>query len=233
MRKRHDLKPFWAVLGLIVTAGAVVASDNQTGPSQESQDILLVATLLNSSEGRMPGAADYWMVKVNEVLMGPEPCAEEIRVVTYQATPPPWGTADSDLLEGDKVWINGRYQTEEQGCEITLQGSDEYYLRKYPAEIKFLGTAVAFSDVTMPGNGPRWTVRVDQVLQGPEPCSDQLEVITSAALFPAVWGSVEPGIKAEDSLEVFAAYHTNPNSGTCSATLYGSKGYYIKKVGPE
>ncbi len=229
MRKIFELKSFWAALALVLMAGAAAASNNQTDPSGDNQDILLVATLLNSSEGQMPGAPDYWMVLVNEVLLGPSPCAEEIKAVTYQATPPPWGTADKDVKSGDKVWINGRYVPGIEDCEVTLQGSAEYYLRKYPAEIRFQGTAVAFSNDTMPGNGPRWTIKVDRTLEGPTACSDTLEVIISAALFPAVWGNVDPGIESGDSLEVFTAYQTNPNAGTCSATLYGSKAYYIHK----
>ncbi len=62
MRKIFELKSVWAALALVLMAGAAAASDNQTDPSGENQNILLVATLLNSSEGQMPGAPDYWMV---------------------------------------------------------------------------------------------------------------------------------------------------------------------------
>lgn len=233
MQRDGYLTVVWAALVLVLTAGAAQAENNQISaaePFGASRDILFVGTLLNSSEGNMPGAPDYWMVKVNEVLSGPKPCSEEIRVITYQATPPPWGMVDEDVKAGDKVWINGRYIPKDSGCEVTLQGSDEYYLRKYPEEIKLLATAAGFSNLTMPGSGPKWTVKVEEVLSGPQPCSDQLDVITSGALFPAVWGMVEPDIKAGDRLEIFGAYHTNPSRGMCSMTLYGSKGYYIRKA---
>ncbi len=228
---RLDPKPVWAVLALLLMSGSGLALDNQTGASADRQEVLMVATLQNSSQGGMPGAPSYWMVIVDEVLLGPSPCAEQIKVVTFQATTPPWGTADADVKEGDKVWINGRYKSGTKGCEVTLQGSDGYYLRKYPQEIRFQGTAVSSRIRTMPGEGSGWTVSVDRVLMGPEPCSDTVDVITSAALFPAVWGSMDPSIEPGDRLEVFAAYQTNPNAGTCSATLYGSKGYYIQKTG--
>lgn len=233
MQRDGYLTVVWAAMVLILMAGAAQAENKAptAEPFGASRDILLVGTLQNGSEGNMPGAPDYWMVKVNEVLIGPKPSSEEIRVITYQATSPPWGMVDEDVKAGDKVWINGRYIPKDSGCEVTLQGSDEFYLRKYPEEIKLLGTAVGFSNLIMPGSGPKWTVNVDEVLSGPQPCSDQLDVITSAALFPAVWGMVEPDIKAGDRLEVFGAYSTNPGRGTCSMTLYGSKGYYIRKAG--
>gem|GEM_PF-1228510 len=233
MQRDGYLMLVWTALVLVLAAGAAQAEDNQTSTTMSfgaNQNILLVGTLQNGSEGDMPGAPDYWLVRVNEVLSGPMPCSMEIRVTTYQATPPPWGMADEDVKAGDKVWINGRYIPKDSGCEVTLQGSDEYYLRKYPEEIKLIGTAVGFSNMAMPGAGPRWTVKVEEVLSGPQNCSGQLDVTTSAALYPAVWGTVEPGIKSGDRLEVFGAYHTSPGTGMCSVTLYGSEGYYIRKI---
>ncbi len=227
------LKIILMVLVLIPMVGAAQSEGNQTStsmPFDTSQDILLVGTLQNGSEGNMPGAPDYWMARVDEVLSGPMPCSMEIRVITYQATPPPWGTVDEEAKAGDKVWINGRYIPKESGCEVTLQGSDEYYIRKYPEEIKLIGMAVGFSNMAMPGAGPRWTIKVEEVLSGPQNCSGQLDVTTSAALYPEVWGTVEPGIKSGDRLEVFGAYQSSPGRGMCSVTLYGSKGYYIRKA---
>ncbi len=227
------LKVTLMVLVLIPMIVAAQSENNQTSTSTFfgiSQDILLVGTIQSGSEEDMPGAPDYWMVRVDEVLSGPMPCSNEIRVTTQPATPPPWGTVDEDVKAGDKVWINGRYIPKDSGCEVTLQGSDEYYLRKYPEEIKLLGTAVGFSNMAMPGAGPKWTVKVEEVLSGPQNCSGQLDVITSAALYPAVWGTVEPGIKSGDRLEIFGAYQSSPGIGMCSVTLYGSKGYYIRKV---
>jgi hypothetical protein len=226
------LRSFFTALVLFMLAVAVYAEgDMNATTSGESQNIQLVGTLQNFTKGDRPGAPDYWTVAVDEVLLGPQPCNETIRVVAYQATPPPWGSADKDVKPGDKAWISGRYVSEK--CEVTLQGSDEYYLRKYPDEIKFVGTIANFSNIAAPGAGPRWTVKVDEVLSGPKPCNDLLPVTTFQAIYPSVWGTAAPDIRSGDRVEVFGAYSENKAADTCGVTLYGSKNYYIKKISSE
>ncbi len=222
--------PFFTVLALMALIGIAYAQYGNITPSP-SQNIQFVGTLLNFTKGNMPGAPDFWNVKVDEVLLGPQPCNDTIEVITYQATPPPWGTADKGLNPGDKVWISGRYAADESGCKVTLQGSSQYYVAKYPDEIKFEGTVSGFNNIAVPGGGPRWTVKVDKLLSGPKPCSDELSITTFQALYPSVWGKTDPDIKSGDDVEVFGAYHDNKAVGICSVTLYGSKGYYIKKLG--
>jgi hypothetical protein len=63
---------------------------------------------------------------------------------------------------------------------------------------------------------------MEEVLGVPQPCSDQLDVITSAAPLPA-FARWSLDIKAGDRLEVFGAYHTNPGRGRAACTLYGLK----------
>ncbi len=232
MRIGHNLMPLFIALALLLLAGIVYAEDGNV-TTGAGQDIQFVGTLLNLTEGNVPGAPDYWIVKVDEGLLGPQPCNDTIKVVTYQSTSPPWGTADKDVKPGDKAWISGRYIPKESGCEVTLQGSDQYYLRKYPDEIKFVGTLSGFNNMAIPGGGPRWMVNVDKVLSGPKPCSNQLSITTFQALYPSVWGNTTPGIKSGDKVEVFGAYHENEAGGTCAVTLYGSRSYYIKKQGSE
>jgi hypothetical protein len=222
----------FTALMLFMLAAAVYAEGGiKATTSGESQSIQLVGTLQNFTKGDRPGAPDYWTVIVDEVLLGPEPCNETIRVVTYQATPPPWGSADTDVKPGDKAWISGRYVSEK--CEVTLQGSEEYYLRKYPDEIKFVGRIANFRNIAAPGAGPRWTVKVVEVLSGPEPCKDLLTVTTFQAIYPSVWGSASPNIQPGDSVEVFGAYSESEAADTCGVTLYGSKSYYIKNLSNE
>ncbi len=116
-----------------------------------------------------------------------------------------------------------------------MQGSDQYYLRKYTDEIKFIGTISGFNNMAIPGGGPRWLVDVDKVLSGPKPCSNQLSVTTFQAIYPSVWGKMDPDIKSGDKVEVFGAYHYHENNGVaaCAVTLYGSRSYYIRKQGSE
>jgi hypothetical protein len=219
MERFGTFKPLFMGAVLLMLLGCVQAA--------ERQEILFVGTTINHTEGTMPGAPSYWMVKVDWVLLGPQPCGDIIRVTTFQSTAPPWGSADPEVKAGDKVWVSGSYR-EDGGCSVTLQGSEEYYLRKYPDEIKFEGLALGHHNTTLLGGGPQWSVKVEKVISGPEPCSDQLNITTSAALYPFVWGSVEEGIREGDRLEVFAAYH--PAQDRCWATLYGWEKYYIKKI---
>lgn len=232
MSTGDDIKPLFMAAGLLVLLGIAYAGDSNL-PPKTSQNIQFVGTLLNLTEGSIPGAPDFWTVKVDEVLLGAEPCNETMKVVIYQSTPPPWGTADKDVKSGDKVWISGRYIPDESGCKITLQGSSQYYLTKYPDEIKFVGTVSGFNNIAVPGGGPRWMVNVDKILSGPKPCSDQLSITTFQAIYPSIWGKTAPDIKSGDAVEVFGAYHENKAVGICSVTLYGSKNYYIKKLGNE
>lgn len=232
MKMEDNLMPFFAALALLVLLGIAYADDGNMTPST-SQNMQFVGTLLNFTKGSIPGAPDYWTVKVDELLLGPQPCNDTIKVVTYQSTPPPWGTADKDAKPGDKVWISGRYIPDESGCEVTLQGSSQYYLTKYPDEIKFVGTVAGFNNIAVPGGGPHWTVNVDKVLSGRKPCSNQLSITTFQALYPSVWGKTDPDIKSGDGVEVFGAYHENKAVGICSVTLYGSRNYYIRKIGNE
>lgn len=76
-------------------------------------------------------------------------------------------------------------------------------------------------------------INVDNVLSGPKPCSNQLSVTTFQAIYPSVWGNTTPGAKSGDKVEVFGAYIENKAVGTCGVTLYGSRSYYIKKLGNE
>ncbi|MFB3766281.1 MAG: hypothetical protein ACE14P_13680 [Methanotrichaceae archaeon] len=223
----------FAALVLLLLIGLAYSEDNAT--IDTGQDIQFVGTLLNLTEGNKPGAPDYWTINVDEMLLGSRPCNDTIKVIIYQSTPPPWGTADKDVLPGDKVWISGRYVPRESGCEVTLQGSDQYYLRRYPDEIKLVGTLSGFNNMAIPGGGPRWLVDIDKVLSGPKPCSNQLSITTFQAIYPSVWGKMDPDIKSGDKVEVFGAYHYHENNGVnvCAVTLYGSRSYYIKKQSSE
>ncbi len=106
-------------------------------PDGMNNSIKFVGTLINFTKGHLAGAPDYWNVKVDKVISGPNPCSDTIRVVTSQSTSPPWGTAENDVKAGDTVWVYGKYISQGSGCEVTLQGSIQYYLNKMPVGTKY------------------------------------------------------------------------------------------------
>ncbi|MCP8310268.1 MAG: hypothetical protein L6N94_02060 [Candidatus Methylarchaceae archaeon HK01M] len=96
------------------------------------------------------------------------------------------------------------------------------------SEIKFTGIATEYHKGSGFGSASYWTVDVDEVISGPQPWSNQVDVITKQAVAPP-WGSVEQDIEEGDKVEVYAKYLqwlVNPERN--SVTLNGSEDYYIK-----
>jgi hypothetical protein len=86
--------------------------------------------------GEMPGAPTVWTVDVSADEEN-NFCSEMINVTVFQATPPPWGTFDENVVAGDSVEVFGTCIMDETGCiaGVTLQGSEEYYLELVEDEI--------------------------------------------------------------------------------------------------
>lgn len=85
-----------------------------------------------------------WLVRVERVLSGPQPCAQELRVVTWTSAAPPvaWGYTDPEIKPNDRVHVYGRYVTdphEESGCYVTLEWtgfqSPSLYFIRLPIEV--------------------------------------------------------------------------------------------------
>ncbi|MEA1863586.1 MAG: dockerin type I repeat-containing protein [Euryarchaeota archaeon] len=91
-------------------------------------DVRFSGTAIESIEASMPGAPSGWVVQVDEVFSGPQPCSDQLNVTTA-AVAPPVGYMDPDIAEGDQVSVYGRY-TEQDGCGVSLIGSEDYYLRR-------------------------------------------------------------------------------------------------------
>ncbi len=91
-------------------------------------DIRFSGTAIESIEATMPGAPSGWVVQVDEVFSGPQPCNGQLNV-TIAAVAPPWGYMDPDIAEGDQVRVYGRY-TSPDGCDVSLIGSDDYYIQR-------------------------------------------------------------------------------------------------------
>jgi hypothetical protein len=84
-------------------------------------------TAIEYFEASMPGALWGWIVSVDEVISGPQPCSNQLNV-TLQAVPPPWGYMDPNITEGDKVEVYGDYYEDQDGCGVSLVGSEDYYI---------------------------------------------------------------------------------------------------------
>ncbi|NWG08722.1 MAG: hypothetical protein HXX80_00130 [Nitrososphaerales archaeon] len=95
-------------------------------------------------------------------------------------------------------------------------------------EIKFTGITIEYHEASGIGGASYWIVNVDKIISGPQPWSNQVDVITKQALAPP-WGSVDPDIEEGDKVEVYGKYLqwlVNPERD--SITLNGSEDYYIK-----
>ncbi len=67
----------------------------------------------------------WWLVRVEKTISDIQPCAPELKVVTWTSAAPPvaWGYADPEIKPNDRVQVYGRYVTEDSGCYVTLEWS--------------------------------------------------------------------------------------------------------------
>ncbi len=112
-------------------------------------------------------------------------------------------------------------------CDETEWMENQFKIEEFQ-EIKFVGTAIEYQSLI---GASHWTVDVDKVISGPQPCSDQLKVITWDSRNPAeaVWGYVDPTISEGDEVEVFGRYEVY-DENQCRVILEGSDRYYINKA---
>ncbi|HWQ19958.1 MAG TPA: hypothetical protein VN455_09300, partial [Methanotrichaceae archaeon] len=223
------------LFALVVMVGfSQAASDGQASADTASNNpaVFFIGTLSSFVQGNAPGAQSYWLVHVNEVQSGPRTISSRVKVITSQAISPPWGKVDAGLKADSKVWVAGAIVAGSMGREITLHGSEDFYLLKAPPEIRLRGKALEFHKPSGIGGSSYWTVKVDSVLSGPRPCSREINVATFAPISSIPWGRVSKNIKPGDEVEVSGIYQARGGlvPGKCSIWTYGSKKYYLKKV---
>jgi parallel beta-helix repeat protein len=139
--------------------------------------------------------------------------------------------ADINVTVGDRVEVYGEYRDIEEVPAwwsdvgehwVNLNTSDQYLA---VSDITFIGTAIEYFEASMPGAPWGWNVSVDEVISGPEPCSDWLNV-TLQAVYSR--GFMDQNIAAEDKVEVYGNYCEDPEG--CSVSLIGSEDYYIIRL---
>jgi len=91
-------------------------------------DIRLIGTAIEYFEDPGTGARYGWNVSVDKLISGPQPCSNRLNV-TLQAVPPPWGNMDQNITEGDAIEVYGDYCEDQNGCCVSLVGSEDYYIR--------------------------------------------------------------------------------------------------------
>ena len=167
-------------------------------------------------------------VQIDEILSGPTgnlTIADNV-TVSWHIVPP---FADIHVTAGDKVEVYGAYRDTEEMPDwwsdvgedwVNLNTSDHYL---EGSNITFIGTAIEYFEDPGIGAPYGWNVSVDEIISGPAPCSNWLNV-TLQATFP--FGYMDPNITAGDPVEVYGDYCEDPEG--CSVSLAGSEDYYIR-----
>ena len=171
-------------------------------------------------------------IRIDKILFDPAGNLEigDAVTATWPIVPP---FADISVTVGDSVEVRGEYRdiTEmpEHWSDVEEHWTDlstsEHYLIGF--DIRFNGTAIESIEATMPGAPWGWVVQVGEVLNGPQPCNDQLNVTTAAMAPPR--GYMDPNITEGDPVCVYGRYIS---SDGCDVSLIGSDDYYIQRSSP-
>ncbi len=120
-----------------------------------------------------------------------------------------------DITEMPEHWSDvGEHWTDLSTSEHYLVGLD----------IRFNGTVIESIEAAMPGAPWGWVVQVDEVLNGPQPRNDRLNVTTAAVAPPC--GYMDPDITKGDQVCVYGRYNS-PDG--CEVSLSGSDDYYMQR----
>jgi hypothetical protein len=134
---------------LIVLVCSVLAVVPQMTSATDDGEIKFVG--IAQSFHQLIGGS-WWLVRVEKVISGPQPCAQELKVVTWTSAAPPiaWGYVDPEIKPNDRVQAYGRYVTnpyEESGCFVTLEWSavqsPSLYFIRLPLEVVSAEIAVS------------------------------------------------------------------------------------------
>nr|QNO54847.1 hypothetical protein PAHOCELH_00008 [Methanosarcinales archaeon ANME-1 ERB7] len=126
-------------------------------------EIVFTGTAIEYHEASGFGAPFYWTVNVDKVIRGTQPCSTQVDVITYAAINIPWGYADPNIVEGDKVEVYGKYYEDQYGCGVTLGDSNDYYIKKSQGSgsIKITSVSPLPGTALNAGDTVTFTVNVD------------------------------------------------------------------------
>lgn len=130
------------VLGLLLLVGALVPQTI----SATGREIRFVG-IAQAFQQLIGGS--WWLVRVERVISGPQPCEQELRVMTWTSATPPieWGYVDPEIKPNDRVQVYGHYVVEGNSCFVTLAWSAEQspslYFIRLPLEV--IATEIAIS----------------------------------------------------------------------------------------
>ena len=136
MKRRLPLTETHIVLRILLSAGVLAVLLACAGAASEGDtiegEIRFTGTAIeyfNMNIGGMVGAPWGWIVCVNDVISGPQPCNNQLNV-TLQAVAPPVGYMDPNITEGDMVEVYGCYYGDQDICSVSLAGHEEYHIRR-------------------------------------------------------------------------------------------------------
>jgi len=119
-------KALFTVFAILMLSAGIAAANMGDENTTDMATVKFSGVAMKLSEGEMLGVPTIWTVNATSDENGVI-CSDVVDVIVAQAIPGSWGTFDENITIGDAVEVNGAYIEDENGCIVTLQGSDDYY----------------------------------------------------------------------------------------------------------
>ncbi len=226
---------YYRTCGPLGCIGCIAATSDPYYVRVEKSEIKFNGTVTGISPTLI--GAGWWNVTVEEVISGPEPCSNEITVnwIAY----PPWGYIDLNITIGDKVEVYGGYYEDQYGCNVSLNGKEEYYIKK----IETLPKAIYVDDdfIDAPPNHKWDTIQEgindaangDTILVYPGNYTENVE-ITESLTIKSTSGNPEDTIvqaaNSDDHVFYVRSDYVNISGFTIKETRYNRAGIYLDHV---
>ena len=145
-------------ISALFEGGAWLTALNYSGALEDLEGDLMArlvdeikfrGTVIEKSPPLIGGA--WWNVTVDEVISGPQPCSNELTV--YWGAYPPMGYFDPNITVGDTVEVYGNYSEDQNGCSVSLNGKNDYYIIS-ASGVHNLNTGESFATIQAAINDP-------------------------------------------------------------------------------